>query len=148
MSDFLRIFSCSGIGIQLNRKFQSKPQTLADLALIHRYVNVSESRTSMIGVTTFDLFSAIRSSSGSIQPGKQTDYYQIKWIKFQLSLKWFEVKFLTIRGIKEYLKISMSHFKSRIRDYINFARSENLLMKHGYGFVSTCNMGITLFLLS
>lgn len=69
--------SCSGIACQVNCRFQSNPPMLVDFALLYWYLSVSSSMTSITGQTTFDLFSAIRSKSGSNQPACQEGLLKI-----------------------------------------------------------------------
>ena len=70
MSDFRCSSSFAGIPCQLNCKFQSNPPTFVDLALPYMYSIDWSLITSITGVTTLDLFAAIRSSKGSSQPKK------------------------------------------------------------------------------
>lgn len=65
---FLRFRSRSGIGNQANIRFQAKPPICAARARITSYWSVRSKIASMVGITTLDRFSAMRSSKGSNQP--------------------------------------------------------------------------------
>lgn len=77
---FRRALSRAGMACQLKIKFQSNPPT--DVVRAEEYVYWSEEslRLSMTGITTLDLFRAIRSNNGSNQP-KNWLKHSFKWQK-------------------------------------------------------------------
>ena len=68
--NFVTIF----LKVDFTCRFQSNPPTLVLCALLNWNLSVSSSITSITGVTTLLLFSAILSNNGSNQPEKEEIY--------------------------------------------------------------------------